>query len=222
MLILSAAFTVAGSVAVNAADPVYSVNVVGYVNTTFTANQFKLFTNPLDNTNTYAALFPNLTDKDTGCYIYQWDPAHLKYISAVYNGINDGWLDLDTGNSANGNTLAPGQGAFFFSVNTFTNTFVGNVLHGDLSFPITKGFTQVGSIVPQAGSVAYLGLSPLDGDVIYKWTGTKYLSWVYVAGDNWYSLDSGNVEIPTLDVGDAVFYHSYTGFNWTRSFNVNN
>ena len=72
MLILSTACAVAGSVAVNAADPVYSVNVVGYVNMTFTANQFKLFTNPLDNTNTISAMFPNLTDNDVGSHIWQW------------------------------------------------------------------------------------------------------------------------------------------------------
>ena len=222
MLILSVACAVAcavaGSVAVNAADPVYSVNVVGYVNMTFTNNQFKLFTNPLDHTNTYAALFPNLTASDKGSIIYQWDSTN-GYSYALYAGTSRGWVDLETGLSANEWTLAPGQGAFFYSVQTFTNTFVGNVMQGSLSFPIAAGFTQVGSIVPQAASVADLGLVPLNRDMIYKWNGTDYEYWQY-ANSKWRNLKSGAVEIPTLDVGDAVFYYSDTGFNWTRTFEV--
>ena len=223
MLILSTACAVAGSVAVNAADPVYSVNVVGYVNMTFTANQFKLFTNPLDNTNTIAALFPNLTDNDVGSHIWQWTGSNYTHIVYAGSGYN-GWVHYSDLSDANGFTLAPGQGAFFLSVNTFTNTFVGNVLQGSLSPQLMKGFTQIGSMVPQAGSVVDLGFAPQDGDSIYKLNpdGRTYANYVYSAdATNWFNrANISQPEVPTLDVGDSVWYHSTTGTSWTREFSV--
>ena len=143
--VLMSAFCGLISVAAVNAQSVYSVNAVGYVNTTFAANSFKMFTNPLNGSNTLATLFPNLTDADQGCMIYQWVPASSGYATYVYLGLATGWLNNDTAADANSVTLTPGQGAWFYAVNNTTVTFVGQVVQGSLSNPIAQGWTQIGN-----------------------------------------------------------------------------
>jgi hypothetical protein len=223
-VVLSALLGLAGAASVMA-DTVYSLNTVGYVNITFTANQFVMFANPLDTVNTYSNIFSALTDADAGCMMYKWDGVAKTYKTAAYAGpAGGGWIDLDTGGDANSYPLAPGQGAFFVAQNTFTNTFVGNVLQGTLTNTIFNGFSMVGSQVPQGANATVLGLNSAlaDGDFLYKYNYvTKYSTFAWSAGDTtWYNLDTGNPEIPVINVGEAVFIQSTVGGQWVRTFSV--
>jgi len=221
-VVLSALLGLAGCASVMA-QTVYSLNTVGYVNITFPANQFVMFANPLDTVNTYSNLFSALTDNDAGCYMYQWNGT--KYIQTAFAGPSGGgWIDLADGSDANSYTMAPGQGAFLMAQNDFTNTFVGNVLQGNLTNTIFNGFTMVGSQVPQTADVTTLGLNGAlaDGDYLFKYNyQTLYSTFAWSASDStWYSLDTGNPQVPVINVGEAVFIESTTGGNWTRTFTV--
>jgi hypothetical protein len=221
-ILLSAACGLLGSLAANAGS-VYSVNVVGYVNKTFTGGKYTMFVNPLNSTNTYASLFSSLTDADTGCKLYVWDPAGNKFKSAVFAGVTDGgWFDSND-NDVNLDTLVPGQGAWLYSRNNITITFVGDVLTGSLTKSLSAGWNQVGSIVPQAGDIATLGLTnPNNNDKVYKFTDAGWESFVYPGdGDNFWYNANDDVVVPSLDVAEAVWYKSTAAFVWSRTFNIN-
>jgi hypothetical protein len=77
--------------------------------------------------------------------------------------------------------------------------------------------------VPQAGKLEDLGFGlsaesatsgPKDGDLLYKWDGTKYVIDTYVATAGWDSALS-------FDVGEAFFLSRKSAGSWTRTFTVN-
>jgi hypothetical protein len=227
-MILSASCGLLGALAAQA-DSVYSVNVVGYVNISFTANTYKLVTNPLNTTNnTLSSVFASLTDDDGGAVVYIWDNANAKYHSYMYLGVDSGWLNVENQANANADTFAPGQGAWVNFVNGAKQvTFVGDVAQGTLTEQIYTGWNTVGSIVPQQGDITVdLGLSnATDGDVIYRRTTrttNPWDSWTYMADAGaWLNSDTGSFESVVLGVGEAVWYSAMAPSTWTRTFSVN-
>lgn len=207
--LLTAVLSVAGAATTFA--QVYSVNTVGYVNSTFQP-KFNLVANPLNNTaangNTVGNLFgSSLPD---GSAVYKF--AGGKYEAANFYTDLFGW-----DNSAQ--TLAPGEGAFVFVAGNAakTITFVGEVPQGHLVVNLSKGLNLVSSVVPQAGKLQTdLGYTPADGDLIYKHTrGGGYQSTVgYTDLFGWDPAD------PTIDVGEAFWVSRATAGSWTRDFTV--
>jgi len=219
-ILLSAACGLLAAAAANA-DSVYSVNVVGYVNKTFTGGKYAMFTNPLNNTNTLGSLFPQLTDADSGCNIYSWNSTTHSYDYYTYLDAADGWYNGDTSVDANAVTLAPGRGAWFFAENTTTSTFVGDVLTGSLSINIPVGWSQIGSQVPLSTDLVAQGLGGGDGDYVYTWTGTAWGSWTYVEGAGWYNADTSNPENPVLGLGEGAWYwNNNAAYTWNRTFTI--
>jgi hypothetical protein len=127
--------------------------------------------------------------------------------------------------------LAPGQG-FFFKNNSavnVTNTFVGNVLQGNLVISIPGGtaLSAVGSKVPQDGFVQALGLSPTAGhSAIQLWNGNGFESSpLDEFGGGWGTMPSftvDNTDGPLLKVGQGAFYQgdSQSTATWVRNFTV--
>lgn len=217
-LILSALCGLVGSAAAMA--QVYSVNAVGYVNVTFKPGEFTMVANPLNGaTNTLSTLFQGMPD---GTQVFKYDHASNHYFIASFMAGADGGWDNDL-------TVAPGEGMFVQTPPDAgviaTNTFVGEVLQGNLTNSLPVGYSMVGSMVPQAGTADALGLTAglPSGSQVFKYNPqTKmYDIWVYDTDMGWngpnYTSDP-----PSLNVAESVFVSVTTASAWTRTFSVNN
>src|SRR6266478_1869171 len=157
-LLACAALAVGLATSAVAQSNVYSVNIVGYVNTTLSSASggFSLIANPLDNgTNDLQSLFPNATLGDT---IYTWGGTTFS------SSVNFGTWNPDT-------VIPPGVGFFYQAGATTTNTFVGNVMTGNLSHPIPTGFSLVASQAPVSDTLENLQFPATLGDTVYYYRG---------------------------------------------------
>jgi len=205
-LLLTAALCAAG-IATSKAQ-VYSVNAVGYVNTSLKTG-YNLVSNPLDNKaangNTIANLFGSLPP---GTTFFVFDGT--KYSSADVPDFG-GAIEGPAANTV----IAPGNGLFILAPSDTTVTFVGEVPSGNLSNPIPKGFSIKASQVPQAGKITTdLGYTPEENDAVFMFNtaANKYTSATYQFG----AWDNE----PTIDVGQAVFLNSASAKSWTRNFDI--
>jgi hypothetical protein len=203
-LLLTAALCAAG-IATSKAQ-VYSVNAVGYVNTTLKKG-YNLVSNPLDNKaangNTIANLFA-AADPDTVFFVFDG----TKYSSAdvpSFGGAIEG--------AAANTVIPPGKGLFVQAPADKTITFVGEVPSGPLDNSIPAGFSIEASQVPQQGKISTdLGYTADENDQVFQWNGTKYTSATYQFG-------AWDTE-PTIGVGEAFFLNSATAKHWTRNFDI--
>jgi hypothetical protein len=227
-LLLAAAFAAAG-VATSMAQ-VYSVNAVGYVNTTLVPG-FNLISNPLNAAdNKVETIFNN----------FQGGPRDGTIVYTFKNGVfaNIGYSALfgSWSGDAMGQTEVPGEGVFVFLPAPGTGeaankvlTFVGEVPQGPTSVTIPKGFSIISSPVPQAVSpdtvkntdASSAAIPATDGDIIYHYnTTTKGFD------SNSFSTIFGGWDtspLPPIKVGEAVYYfRTGAATTWTRTFDVNN
>lgn len=190
---------------------VYSVNAVGYVNVTLKAG-FNLVANPLDagaGNNTVEKLLTGMPD---GVVVYTYTAAG-GYVVNSYDSSLGGWDNAAM-------TLVPGQGFWLLlpAGADKTVTFVGDVPQGTLTVNLDKGFTLVGSKVPQAGKLqADLKYTPATGDVIYKYANPGGYSVVSFDPDlgGW---DPGD---PSIAVAEGFWTLKVASGSWTRDFSVN-
>ncbi len=200
--LLLAAAVAAGGLATAAAQTVYSINTVGYVNMVIPAG-FSMIANPLNTTNnTLANLMPSAP---AGTIVYKFTGSGFS-ISAID----------DLGEWSNPNlTLNPGEGCFVRSPVQFTNTFVGEVMQGNLTNSYPAGFSIRASQVPQEGTASALGLVPPEGTFVYKLRpgGSGYD--IFVTDDLGWSTE------PSFRVGEAFWLRSPTPGVWVRQFSVN-
>jgi len=176
------------------AQNVYSLNIVGYVNVPL-ATGFNLIANPLDNgTNDLNSLFPNAGFGDT---VYQYSGG--TFSSSTYFG---SWSpDL---------TTLPGQGIFYAAGGPMTNTFVGNVLTGNLTNNLPAGFSIVSSQVPISDTLENLQLPANFGDTVYYYRSGAYVSSTYFG--TW---------SPDLSpaIGESFWIAAGSAITWWRVFN---
>jgi hypothetical protein len=209
-LLLTAALCAAGIATSSAQTPVYSVNAVGYVNTSLVKG-YNLISNPLDNKATGGNVIKNLfAGSAAGTQIFKFNSATSKYDLAAVDDF-DGSI---TGTAAD-LTLVPGEGVFVLAPAVATITFVGEVPAGSLSNPIPKGFSIRSSQVPQAGAVSALGYVPEEGDQIFIWDEPtqKYVTHGFEFGE-WAGGE------PSVQVGEAFFLNSPTAKSWNRTFDI--
>jgi hypothetical protein len=217
-LLLTAALSAAG-IATSMAQ-VYSVNAVGYVNTTLVPG-FNLISNPLNNTagNTVQNLFgtgiqgtipPGLT-----VYVFK----NGAYITPAQYDELDGAF---TPAASAAEVIAPGTGVFVRNPTTanVTVTFVGEVPQGDLSVPLPAGFSIVASPVPQEGTATALGLTGNEGDTIYQFNEATQN---YNTPSTYDALDQAfSPALQPLAVGEAFFFlNRGAARTWNRTFDVN-
>jgi len=209
-LLLTAAFSAAG-IATSMAQ-VYSVNAVGYVNTSLVKG-FNLISNPLNNTaangNQIKNLFAGLPG---GTQIF-------KFNGTAYDSASVDEFDGSITGPASSMTLVPGEGVFVRVDAPATVTFVGEVMQGKdptpLSFPIPAGFSIRSSQVPQAGTATQLNFPAVEGDQVFVFNEATQ---GYATSN--YSFGSWDKE-PSLEVGEAAFIRTDAAKPWTRSFSVN-
>ena len=192
--LLCAAALAAGALTSMAQGNVYSLNIVGYVNVPFVTG-YNLVANPLDNgTNDLNSLFPNAGLGD-----------------AVYAFVNGGFTSSTFfGSWSPDLTVTPGGGIFYQAGAPFTNTFVVNVMTGNLTNPIPAGFSIKSSQVPQSDTLGNLGFPANLGDAVYYFRNGAYVSSTY--------FGSWNPDL-TVGVGEAFWAQVGAAENWTRTFN---
>jgi hypothetical protein len=212
-LLLTAAVTAAG-VATSMAQ-VFSVNAVGYVNTTLKP-KYNLISNPLRaSNNTIGELFKNIEGGvPDGLQVYKFNGTG--FTTATYDAIDAAFGPP----AAASQTVLPGEGVFVNVPGTADKklTFVGEVEQGNLVNPIPAGLSIRSSQVPQEGTVTALGMpAGSDGDQIYQFNSTTQ-GYTTATFDG---IDNNWDKVITLKVGEALFLKRKTAANWTRTFTVN-
>jgi len=169
------------ALAVQAATPVYSLNIVGYVNTTVGSGT-SLLANPLDldGTNSASSVLNLAPLNDTAptppgtlnqITIHTWNGASYNtyYYEADFTPNNGGstaytgWATDNNGTTAiAAPTLSPGKGFFIANPNAgVTNTWVGNVKPGPGSTnnaPVGSGTSLIASTLPVSSQLVNSGL----------------------------------------------------------------
>jgi hypothetical protein len=212
---LAAAAILAAGLASSMAQNVYSLNVVGYVNTAyvagFNAAANQLVGNP-DNSLDTVLSGANVPDNTI---VFTWDTASQDFspILPTYVAGSGTW-------SPNASVIQ-GQGFFVLAPSAFTHTWVGEVKQGTTTTPIAPGFNGIASPAPIAGDTAAVlaGMVPNDNDIAFKWNPATQdfgANATYVAGSSTWS--------PTVNfgVGEGLFYLSTRGVSqdWVNTFNV--
>jgi hypothetical protein len=199
-LLLTAALSAAG-VATSLAQgtPVYSVNVVGYINLTLTPG-FHMIANQLDNKNGNM-LNDLITTAPIGTTIYKFDPA-AGYVPSIYTGAD--WQPNAS--------LNPGEGAFINVGEATTITFVGEVMNQS-TVALPANFSIASSAIPQAAPLTDLDFPADVGDTVYFFRSGAYAP----------SIFDGTQFQPeaTPAVGEAFFVNKSAAANWSQTFSVN-
>ena len=208
-LMLAGAVAVAVAGSANAQTPVYSVNVVGFINLDVPPG-FSMIANQLDNgTNTVGSLFPNVPNSTQ---IFKFNGTSFSQTEFI-TGL--GWIP--DGNT----TIMPGEGVFIRNPQTtnMTLTIVGNVAVGTSTVQLVPGgFTVVSSAIPQSGTPSALQFPVDDGDQIFR-----FVSGAYQSSENISALGGFIPSTPTINIGESFFVKKAagaTGTNWVRTFTV--
>jgi len=196
---------------------VYSLNVVGYVNKSFSSGNFVLVCNPFNAaTNDLNSLIPNPPDNTQ---VWRWITANQDLdITTIptYSAAQKTWLPNPI--------LNPGEGFFVVAGADFTNTFVGDVPQGSLTNALVgnSNFEAIGSKVPVGGNLAtVLDQYPAtDNDQVWTWN--VGLQDFNVSTVSTYSASQSKwLPDSTIAVGDAFFLVRAGGpVNYVRNFTV--
>jgi hypothetical protein len=222
-LILSVMIGAAGVVSSIAADNVYSVNVVGYINMTL-SNSWSLVSDQLDDgagnkiTNVFSA------DFGAGKYpvtFYKYNGATYDTLTRVSAAV---WTFNPNTVENRQATLKPGEAIFVrkqFAA-PISVTFVGEVKQGDnmTNSIVSPGFELYSPIIPQDGGVRTIhNLTPPANSVVYAgFNGVSYTTIRNWTGTVWAGAE------PQIKVGEGFWLNSRgtAAFDWTRTFWVNN
>jgi hypothetical protein len=215
-LLAAAAMLAAGVASSMAQSNVYSLNVVGYVNYTLVGGGlFTATSNPLNSSsNTLAGVFGTAgIGLPAGSSVQVWDYALQDFVPYNKTPVGSGWSGV-------GATVpfTPGQ-AVYVKVNTpanYTNTYVGEVLQGNLTNNTLPNFNLIGNMVPDSGTATQVGLVPAAGAQVQKWS-TSLQDFVLSSKTpiGW----SGAGE-PSFAPGDGFFLKNNTAYSWVRNFTV--
>ncbi len=207
-LICFATAIAAGVATSMAQSNVYSLNIVGYVNKTFTGGtpaKFTAVSNPLNTTNNTLNNLINGPQVPLFANYYRWTGAGFQV--ATYTGTWDTNL-----------TVNPGEGGFLLTDTTFTNTFVGEVVL-DSTNHFNSGFSFKASAVPQAANLDALGLSAslglFDNVLLWDFGAQGYVTYTYTA-PGWSSPPG----TPSVGVAESFFINSSAPGDWVRHFTV--
>jgi hypothetical protein len=196
---------------------IFSVNAVGYVNTTVEPG-FNLVGNPLlAEDNSLGALFKNFQGGvPDGLLVYKFVDGN--FIAMSWSDIMGSFAPDD----AAAEILLPGDGVFVFlpGGSSRTLTFVGEVEQGTVCTDIPQGFSIKSSMIPQ---VIYLDSPGVDfpatnNDIVYLLNPITHSYEIFQ-----YTLDQWFPSAPLIEVGQAFFlYHPSPPTTWCRTFSINN
>jgi hypothetical protein len=191
------AILAAGIAASMAQSNVYSLNVVGYVNTPLPVG-FSLISNPLNSTNnSLDSIMPNA---GFGDQVFTYNSGSGSFASSTYFGSWSPNLVIN-----------PGEGFWYGAGAARTNTFVGEVMQGSLTNPIPTGFSIKSSQVPQADTLGNLNFPAAFGDQAFFYRSGSFVSSTYFGS---WSPDL------TVGVGEGFWIGASAPANWVRNFTV--
>jgi hypothetical protein len=199
---------------------VYSVNAVGYVNTTLLPG-FNLISNPLDNKtgNTIANLFGTGFQGTIppGTIVYYFNSTTDAFVIAAWDDLTGSFEPPANASQV----VTPGEGVFINlggNANA-TVTFVGEVPQGAASNQqIPQGFSIKGSTVPAAGPISGMNFPAVAGDTIYEWNPTTDTYSISTFDD---LIGDWSPAVPNIDVGEAFWINKRANVAWDRNFSVN-
>lgn len=194
---------------------VYSLNIVGYVNTGVTNGSLHLLSNPLKPSDGNYNLTNTIKLQDPGSdgtTIFAWNQGSSSWDSYIwFDGF--GWFpDADQ---------PLGSGFFIQPTLTQTITLVGEVQTGSSTNVISGALSLLGSKVPVAGPEPG-GSVGHDGDTIFTWdvAGNQWIPTLYFDGYGWFDESSAETNGPSLKVAEAFFYQNTGGaMNWIKTLN---
>jgi hypothetical protein len=194
-------FLVAASL-VGSSEMVSGANTaaVGYVNSSI-KQRAQLIANPLHN-------IDNRIDR-----VLAWAPEGTKLVT--YDGRT--WLTNEFLGGAwtyPENTLTPGGGALLISPTNWVQTWVGEILQGELKVWIPAGGSLRSSLAPVNGKISELLQFPkVTGTKLYNVDNTGQLVlWATCSDAGW------EPEEPTLFVGESFYVEAPHDFVWCRAF----
>ena len=242
--LLLAVAAIAAGLATSSADPVYSQNVVGYVNLPMTNGVFSVVapTLDLDGTginNTVASLFPNPAYNDK-VYVFNGAGYDVLNYTAQYTLSHPpvpyatNWLNALNAVAAN-YPINPGVSVFYLPATNETATIAGVVLQGtnlvNTYFPAAGNFQLLSSIFPIAGGLtSVLGYQPTYGDIVYIFDNGQYDMYTYTAqytlshppvpyATNWLNALNA-VQEPVINVGQGFWIKPAGSSSWSQNFTV--
>jgi len=145
----------------------------------------------------------------SGAEVLKWNTGLVDY--DINDKVGASWVP-------NGNaTLAPGEGVLvFIGGANVTNTFVGEVLQGNLTVSFPAGLQMAGNKVPDSGPITSLQLTNVpSGSELLQWNvATQDFDIFDKVGASWVP------SVPNLKVGESFFMSSTSPFSWVRNFTV--
>jgi hypothetical protein len=216
--LLCAAGIAALAIPAMAQTPVYSLNVVGYVNLQIT-NGFNMVANQFDydgtgTNNTLGTVFgSNLT---AGSAVYGYNAG--SFVLSTYLG-NGKWSG--SSNVVNA-SMNPGNAFWLksFPAGATNVTLVGNVYQGTNVQILPLGFQFVAAVPPISGGLqGVLGYKPNGGDATYQYNAISRSYTLHTclnpATTNW---SNGGQPVPA--VGEGFWLKVFKATNWVQSFTV--
>jgi hypothetical protein len=211
------------------AQPVFSANVVGYINLSLVPG-YNLVTVQLNSpTNTVNPVLGNSTLPDNSL-LYQWDFTNKKYLNSLLFG-GGVWYDASFNPATNPVVL--GQAFFIFNSAAHgaapaTMTLVGEVAQGATTTAEIAGYGFYGDPVPMSGSIVTNGFPVADNSLLYTWNAglQKYDNSLLGAGPAsggpaWLDASFSPVTVaPAVGAGFVVFNAGGGSSNWVRNFTV--
>jgi len=232
-IILGAAIIAAGALSSMAQSNVFSLNVVGYINTTLTGPGYTMIANQLDSGNNVFSNFFQVLP--SGSQVIKWNTNTASFNIASRTLVGTGWSPSTAGAS----TLNPGEACFVkLSGASRTNTFVGNVMSlaatggtnpvytVSYTNSLITGYTMMGSTFPITGPIASAaaGLDITNiptGSQVIKWNPLTQAYQIFsktAVGTGWNPSVTGG---PTINVGEGFFLKAASSFTSVQTFNVN-
>jgi hypothetical protein len=219
-LAIAAATLAVGAISSQAQAPVYSQNVVGYVNQICVSNKYYLLCNPLTTGND---VITNVIQNPPGNTVALiWNGAG--YTTYTYLAKKSAWTD-SIGHTNNTIPLPPGVGFFLLPGNNMTNTYSGQVAAntggGTATNVLGALLTPVGSIIPYGDVVtnkASMNLNVPGNTVMQYWNvgSQNFTTVTYLAKKNNWIDGSGNTNNPNIPVGQA-FFLTGANTNWVQT-----
>jgi hypothetical protein len=220
-LLIAAAALAAGIMSSQAQTPVYSQNIVGYVNQTLPQGAYSLVVAPLQATGTVNNAEQVLPAVQANDNVLLWNGSGFDIY--VFSGSPGLWI----GPSGPGPAPTLNAGTSFFYLNSSssneTNTYVGSVTLTN-STTLVPNYSLAGSVVPIAGSIdsTNFNLPFQANDNVLLFNGSGYDIYVYSGSPGLWIGPSGPGSAPVVNVGQSFFYLNSSGANeqWNQSFTI--
>jgi hypothetical protein len=234
--LLMAAAALAAGIITSQAQPVYSQNIVGYVNTVTPNGGIYLIAVPFNvgvsnGANEVWPLNGGLPSIPDGSSLLIWTGSgYTTYLSD--SGSPSLWDDAAGTPIPNAPLLPVGKGFFLIPAGSTTNLFMGTVAvsvgtSNSMVLP-NGGIYLVASAVPYGGAITNgtslgggLALSSLnslpDGSQLLIWTGSGYTTYLSDSGSPSLWDDAAGTPIPappTINVGQGFFIIPAANFTW--------